>query len=201
MRLDLQQAKLEHLEEADRAGADPARSPVGALLALRLLRTLDGDTVVLPREVALRIREGRLTPRPVPTHGPVLSGRSRSSTLVDRAAAGAVLALLDDVDLELRAGEIVGLIGPNGSGKTTLINVISGLYVADAGTIVFVGQPIADLPAHAIARLGMALIDGVAVEELAQVSAELGRPVFMLVVAPPRIGGLTGIPVNPLAVF
>jgi hypothetical protein len=59
------------------------------------------------------------------------------------------------------------------------------------------------MPLHMVglARLGMALIDGVAVEELAQVSAELGRPVFMLVVAPPRIGGLTGIPVNPLAVF
>ena len=63
---------------------------------------------------------------------------------------------LDGVDLAVRDGEIVGLIGPNGSGKTTLINVISGLYVADAGEIVFAGRPIADLPAHAIARLGMA---------------------------------------------
>jgi branched-chain amino acid transport system permease protein len=63
---------------------------------------------------------------------------------------------LEGVDLDVREGEIVGLIGPNGSGKTTLINVISGLYVADAGTIVFAGQPIADLPAHAISELGMA---------------------------------------------
>jgi branched-chain amino acid transport system permease protein len=63
---------------------------------------------------------------------------------------------LDGVDLAVREGEIVGLIGPNGSGKTTLINVISGLYVADAGEIVFADRPIADLPAHAIARLGMA---------------------------------------------
>jgi ABC-type glutathione transport system ATPase component len=43
---------------------------------------------------------------------------------------------LEGVDLDVREGEIVGLIGPNGSGKTTLLNVISGLYVADAGTIV-----------------------------------------------------------------
>jgi branched-chain amino acid transport system permease protein len=63
---------------------------------------------------------------------------------------------LEGVDLDVREGEIVGLIGPNGSGKTTLINVISGLYVADAGTIVFAGQPIADLPAHAISKMGMA---------------------------------------------
>jgi branched-chain amino acid transport system permease protein len=63
---------------------------------------------------------------------------------------------LEGVDLHVREGEIVGLIGPNGSGKTTLINVISGLYVADTGTIVFAGQPTADLPAHAISKLGMA---------------------------------------------
>jgi branched-chain amino acid transport system ATP-binding protein/branched-chain amino acid transport system permease protein len=63
---------------------------------------------------------------------------------------------LDGVDLDVREGEIVGLIGPNGSGKTTLINLISGLYVADAGTIFFAGQPVADWPAHAISRLGMA---------------------------------------------
>ena len=63
---------------------------------------------------------------------------------------------LDGVDLTVREGEIVGLIGPNGSGKTTLINVVSGLYAADAGEVYFSGQPIADLPAHAISRLGMA---------------------------------------------
>ena len=63
---------------------------------------------------------------------------------------------LGGVDLDVREGEIVGLIGPNGSGKTTLINVISGLYVADAGEVSFVGQTITDLPAHTISGLGMA---------------------------------------------
>jgi branched-chain amino acid transport system permease protein len=63
---------------------------------------------------------------------------------------------LDGVDLAVREGEIVGLIGPNGSGKTTLINVVSGLYAADAGAVFFAGQPIADLPAHAISNRGMA---------------------------------------------
>jgi branched-chain amino acid transport system permease protein len=66
------------------------------------------------------------------------------------------LHALEGVDLDVSAGEIVGLIGPNGSGKTTLINIISGLYAADAGSIVFAGQPIADWPAHRISRLGMA---------------------------------------------
>lgn len=59
------------------------------------------------------------------------------------------------------------------------------------------------MPLHMVglARLGMTLVDGVAVEELATVCAEVGRTAFMLVVAPPRISGLTGVPVNPIAVF
>jgi branched-chain amino acid transport system permease protein len=56
----------------------------------------------------------------------------------------------------VRAGEIVALIGPNGSGKSTLINVASGHYRADTGRIVFEGHDIARLPAHRIARRGLA---------------------------------------------
>ncbi|KMO16296.1 ABC transporter ATP-binding protein [Methylobacterium platani] len=55
---------------------------------------------------------------------------------------------LDGVDLTVRRGEIVGLIGPNGSGKTTLINVISGLLPADAGTIRLAGVSLAGLAPH-----------------------------------------------------
>ena len=91
--------------QADRVVGPAARGPVASLLAARLLRSLDGDTVVLPREVALRLREGRLTPEPVPRQSPVLTGRTRPTTLVDRAAAGAALGLLDDVDLVARALE------------------------------------------------------------------------------------------------
>ena len=49
---------------------------------------------------------------------------------------GGVVAL-DRVDFVVGEGEIVGLIGPNGSGKTTLFNVVTGLYLAQEGTIVF----------------------------------------------------------------
>jgi branched-chain amino acid transport system permease protein len=60
------------------------------------------------------------------------------------------------VTLEVRAGEILGLIGPNGSGKSTLINVVSGYYQTDGGRIVLDGRDIAHLRAHRIASLGLA---------------------------------------------
>ena len=45
------------------------------------------------------------------------------------------LQALGGVDLDVREGEIFGLVGPNGSGKTTLINVISGHYPLSSGTV------------------------------------------------------------------
>jgi branched-chain amino acid transport system permease protein len=66
------------------------------------------------------------------------------------------LTALAGVDVEVRRGEILGLIGPNGSGKSTFINVVSGHYVPTAGDVVFEGRAIAGLPAHRIARAGIA---------------------------------------------
>ncbi|MFL6572756.1 MAG: branched-chain amino acid ABC transporter ATP-binding protein/permease [Burkholderiales bacterium] len=63
---------------------------------------------------------------------------------------------LGGVDLEVRRGEILGLVGPNGSGKSTLINVVSGHYAADAGSIRFEREELVGLPAHRIARAGIA---------------------------------------------
>ena len=63
---------------------------------------------------------------------------------------------LKGVTLDVRQGEILGLVGPNGSGKSTLINVITGHFRLTRGSIVFAGTPLDDLPAHSIARLGIA---------------------------------------------
>ncbi len=63
---------------------------------------------------------------------------------------------LDDVSLDLRGGEVLGLIGPNGSGKTTLLNVVTGIYPPDAGRVVLAGRDIAGTAAHDIARAGVA---------------------------------------------
>lgn len=63
---------------------------------------------------------------------------------------------VDDFDLSLAPGELVGLIGPNGSGKTTVFNVITGIYAPDAGTVSLDGSPIAGLAPHRINRQGIA---------------------------------------------
>ncbi|HLL63909.1 MAG TPA: helicase-associated domain-containing protein [Propionibacteriaceae bacterium] len=87
------------VRNADRTVTAGGSSPVDALLAAELLRPLDADTVILPREVAWRLRGGRLRPEPVATTPPPLTGRTRNASLVDRAAAGAAFGLLDDLEL------------------------------------------------------------------------------------------------------
>ena len=63
---------------------------------------------------------------------------------------------LDKVTLQVRQGEILGLLGPNGSGKSTFINVVSGHYPLSAGEVVFDGRPLSGAPAHRIAQAGIA---------------------------------------------
>jgi ABC-type branched-subunit amino acid transport system ATPase component/ABC-type branched-subunit amino acid transport system permease subunit len=62
-----------------------------------------------------------------------------------RVQYGGIVAL-NEPDLEVRAGEIVGLIGTNGAGKTTLMNVISGLTRSSQGSVKLFGDEVADLP-------------------------------------------------------
>ena len=66
------------------------------------------------------------------------------------------LTAVDEVDINVDAGEMVGLIGPNGSGKTTLFDCLSGVARADSGMIRFKGRDIGRLRPHQVARLGMA---------------------------------------------
>ena len=62
---------------------------------------------------------------------------------------------VDDVDLRVRPGEIVGLIGPNGAGKTTFFDMVSGFTRADSGQVILDGRDITALPPYRRARLGL----------------------------------------------
>ena len=62
---------------------------------------------------------------------------------------------LRGVSLEVRAGEIVTLLGANGAGKTTTLRSINGLNRPRRGTITFAGQEITTIPAHGIVKLGI----------------------------------------------
>jgi len=84
--------------------------------------------------------------------------KSGEPLLVVRGVAKAFKGVqaLAGVDLDIRRGEILGLVGPNGSGKSTLINVVSGHYAVDRGSIRFEGEELVGTPAHRIARAGIA---------------------------------------------
>lgn len=60
------------------------------------------------------------------------------------------------VNLDLKPGELLGVIGPNGSGKTTLVNLITRFVKPTSGKVLFKGQPISHLPPYRIVRLGIA---------------------------------------------
>src|SRR5271170_5944671 len=87
---------------------------------------------------------------------------------------------LDDVNLEVEEGQLIGLIGPNGAGKTTFIDAITG-FVASRGSIALDGRDLAKLPPHVRARHGLArtwqsieLFDDLTVGENLAVCAEHG---------------------------
>jgi len=63
---------------------------------------------------------------------------------------------LRDIDIEMRAGERLGLIGPNGSGKSTFVNCLSGDFAAYEGRVVMGGHPLEGLKPHRRVRHGLA---------------------------------------------
>ena len=107
----------------------------------------------------------RLLPAPAPRAiegDAALSAREQTAAgeplLVVRQARkqfGGLVAV-NDVDFEMKSGEILGLIGPNGAGKSTLFNLISGYASLSGGEVSFSGRRISGLAAAEIARLGIA---------------------------------------------
>ncbi|MBW0089861.1 ATP-binding cassette domain-containing protein [Pseudonocardia sp. KRD-184] len=62
---------------------------------------------------------------------------------------------VDGVDIELRAGRILGLVGPNGSGKTTVINILTGFHRADGGRVQVGDRDVAGMRPHQVAHTGV----------------------------------------------
>lgn len=82
------------------------------------------------------------------------TGLAISCVGIERSFGG--LRALKGVDIEVRRGEIFGLVGPNGSGKTTMVNVMTGFYPPNKGRVRLWGDDITCMPPAAIARLGVA---------------------------------------------
>jgi branched-chain amino acid transport system ATP-binding protein len=66
------------------------------------------------------------------------------------------LVAVNNIDMHVGEGEIVGLIGPNGAGKTTLFNLLAGSMEPSSGAVRFAGLDCTGFPAHRMARLGVA---------------------------------------------
>jgi branched-chain amino acid transport system permease protein len=129
---------------------------IGLILVIGVLFMPQG---VLGSRAFARAPRGALgspPPQPSPSRG---RAPDRSTPLLEvkglsKSFRG--LRALSDVTLEVRQGEILGLLGPNGSGKSTFINVVSGHFLPDGGEVWLDGRNIAGLPAHEIARAGIA---------------------------------------------
>jgi branched-chain amino acid transport system ATP-binding protein len=68
------------------------------------------------------------------------------------------IAVVRELNLQVRPGEVVALLGPNGAGKTTTLETIAGLHRPINGTIELSGHGVGGKPAHALARTGLALV-------------------------------------------
>ena len=66
------------------------------------------------------------------------------------------IEMLHGIDLDVASGEIVTVVGANGAGKTTLLKCLSGIQPVSAGSIVFRGEALTAVPAHARVRRGLA---------------------------------------------
>jgi ABC-type branched-subunit amino acid transport system ATPase component/ABC-type branched-subunit amino acid transport system permease subunit len=116
---------------------------IAEILDFKNRRPLESDRAIIPRPELL---------------DPLLGTAPQASALTLEAVAlsfGGVRAI-DGLDLEIRPGQVHGLIGPNGSGKTTTLNVISGYYAPQRGAVRLNGAALPALARHRRAEMRIA---------------------------------------------
>jgi branched-chain amino acid transport system permease protein len=121
-------------------------APDGLLVRLQALWPRRRRTHAEPPPPSTQVE----VPPPVNEPGPVLV-ECRNLT----RHFGGMRALVD-LSLEIREGELVGLVGPNGSGKTTLVNLLAGSLRPTSGRVLVAGRDTSSLPPHRIAHAGVA---------------------------------------------
>jgi branched-chain amino acid transport system permease protein len=133
------------------------RAAIGLILIVVILFMPDG----ILGQLIKRFKSRRaLPPLPTPVAPAVISTQGSAGEVlltidkVSKSFSG--VKALQNVSLEARRGEILGLVGPNGSGKSTMVNVISGLYKPEAGRILFQGEDLVPLPSYRAAHAGIA---------------------------------------------
>ena len=118
---------------------------IAELLDFKNRRPLESGRAIVPRPELL----ARLLAAPA-------DARAGALTLEQVALAFGGVHAIDGLDLEIRSGQIHGLIGPNGSGKTTTLNVISGYYAQQSGAVRLNGAALPVLERHRRAHMRIA---------------------------------------------
>jgi branched-chain amino acid transport system permease protein len=152
-------ALLYSFTAADHAVAGKAMT--GVILIAAILFMPDGILLRLQTLLGRRVPAPAVVPALAP---PVVPAAALASTDpggvllrvrgLEKSFKG--VRALAGVDVDVRRGEILGLLGPNGSGKSTFINLVSGHFGPSAGEIVFEGRALTGLAAHRIAAAGIA---------------------------------------------
>ncbi|MBW3665548.1 MAG: ATP-binding cassette domain-containing protein [Actinobacteria bacterium] len=166
--------------------------PAGLARPLRLLRdrlacvlaghpATDLDAPTLQEEAPRALPTGLPGSVAAPTRPPdTLEASGLRRTFGD-------LTAVDAVDLEVRPGEIVGIVGPNGAGKTTVIDLLAGAQPTDGGRVLLGGEDVTALEADRRARLGIVrsfqetrLFPTLTVLDTVRVAQELETPTRLL---------------------
>ncbi len=134
-----------------------ASKMVYAGLLMLIIIFLPGGIMSLRLRRAPAPAPARPAPTPAPGAPGILRAPAGDGLLEVRGATKRFggLTAVEGVSLVVRPGEVVGMIGPNGAGKTTLFNLVSGIYLPDAGQIRFRGEEIVGLKPHEICRRGV----------------------------------------------